>query len=266
MRAQHGRYGAGVAGAVCTLGLLVTVCGCTTFTAGAPPRQTATEPYPVVYARVEPTIDGKLDDAVWREAVPWTAFFEYNKFGKKVDTVRAWMAWDQNYLYLAASVQDKDIYVEETERDAILCRADVVELFVKPPVRDRYEYEVFEFEFNVLGGIWDIHYVGLGCHRTQRFAGDYNPEIVTRAVTRGTVNDWSDVDEGYTIEVAIPMSAFARPVPGGPKPGDIWKFNVAGYDFSVYRRKSLLFSSADGNTAGFAQYEVYPSLVFLGRE
>ena len=49
----------------------------------------------------------------------------------------------------------------------------------------------------------------------------------------------------------------------GVKAGDIWKFNVAGYDFSVYRRRVLQFTSADNNTLGYAEYEIYPEMIFM---
>jgi len=253
--------------ALCALCVSILVSGCAVIgKTSAVERYVPKEPYPVVYADPAPVIDGVLDDPVWKKAVPMETFFEYKKTGVRVDIVRAWMAWDEKNLYLAASIRDKDIWVTETERDAVLCRADVVELFVKPPVRDRYEYELYEFEFNVWNAIWDIHYVGFGGGGDVRFSKGYEPDIVCRATARGTVNDWTDVDEGYTVEVSIPLDAFSRTVPEGPKAGDTWRYNVSGYDFSVYRREPLLWTSVDGNTRGFAEYELYPSMIFLSRE
>jgi hypothetical protein len=255
---RHG--GIALAGA----GAVLLLSGCASLFSAKPHREVRAEPYPVVYAAVAPTLDGKLDEPVWREAVRLEPLYEYNQFGVRVDVADIRMAWDKQCLYVAYTIIDKDLMANETERDAILCRADVAELFVKPPVRDRYEYELYEFEFNLWNAVWDIHFAGYGgdgSPAVARFAKPFNPDIRLKAQVRGTINDWSDVDEGYTIEVAIPWKAFERTVPNGVQAGDVWKFNAAGYDYSVYRRQPLLFSSVDGNDKGFNQYEFYPSFV-----
>ena len=241
----------------------MNLAGCGVLRSG-PQREVRAEPYRVVYATEAPKIDGKLDDAVWKEAILIKPFYQYSKTGVKVDFVKTWMAWDKKYLYFATTVTDKDIYVTEVKRDAILCRADVAELFLKLPVKTRYETELYEFEFNVWETIWDIHYIGYGGGGHKRFSDHYNPNIICRATHKGTINNWNDEDEGYTIEVAIPLSAFEHAAPDGVKAGDKWRFNASGYDFSVYRRKPLLWSSADGNMKGFNEYELYPEMVFLG--
>ena len=240
-------------------GMTLALLGC-----GGPQREVRADPYPVVYAKAAPRIDGKLDDAVWQDAVLFSPFYEFRETGVKVDVAQGWMAWDEDNLYLAVTVQDRDLFVTESERDALLCRADVVELFIKPPVQSRYEFELYEFEFNVWEAIWDIHYAGRGGGSAiARFGKPYTPAIVCKATHKGTINDWSDVDEEYTIEVSIPLSAFSHAVPDGVKAGDVWRFNIAGYDFSVYRHRALLFTSVDGNTKGFAEYELYPEMIFL---
>lgn len=242
--------------------------GCVGLFSSGPQRQVRAAPYPVVYAAVAPTIDGRLDDPVWRDAMRLEPLYEYNKVGVLVDLADIRLAWDPQFLYVAYDIRDQDLYVTERERDAVLCRADVAELFVKPPVRDRYEYELYEFEFNLWEAIWDIHFAGYGGDGSQgvgRFSAPFNPEIRVKAVANGTINDWRDVDEGYSLEVAIPWSAFARSAPAGVRAGDVWQFNAAGYDFSVYRRQALLFTSVDGNDRGFNQYELYPSMVLMGR-
>lgn len=249
---------------------LVPVCltGCAVLGLGGPSREVRLAPYQVVYAKETPVIDGKLDDPVWTQAETLRTFYEFMKTGAKLpDIARAMMAWDARNLYFAITIKDKDIFVTEKERDAIICRADVAELFVKLPVKTRYEFELYEFEFNPWEAIWDIHYVGYGGgSATPRFGTTYNPAIVCKATHKGTINNWNDIDEGYTIEVSIPLSAFSHAAPDGVKAGDLWKFNVSGYDFSVYRRGPLLFTSVDGNTKGFAEYELYPEMVFMAPE
>lgn len=246
---------------------LLCLAGCAMSGRRAPLRELRRAPYQVVYAKQPPTINGILDDAVWKKAETLEVFYQYHKTGVKLpDTARAMMAWDKANLYFAITINDKDIFVSMRERDAPISRADVAELFFKPPVKTRYETELYEFEFNVWEAILDIHFVGYGGgSSSSRFAQSYNPPIVCKATHKGTINDWSDIDEEYTLEVAIPLTAFSHAAPDGVAPGDRWKFNVAGYDYSVYRRRPLLFTSVDGNMKGFAEYELYPSMIFLGK-
>jgi hypothetical protein len=241
--------------------LMGAVGGCAVCRSPAlPRRQVRAGPYPIVYAKVPPKIDGVLDDEVWKRAVPIRKFYVYQRYGERVDIATAYLAWDKDNLYYAIDVKDKDLYAVEKEDDKRLNNGDVAELFVKPT---GYHLDFYEFEFNFWNAFWYIHYISRGGGGETRFTETSHPGIIVRSTHRGTINDWSDVDEGYTIEVAIPLKTFERAAPGGPKPGDRWKFNVAGYDFSCYREDTLLFTTCDGNTKGFAEYEIYPEMVFL---
>jgi hypothetical protein len=232
------------------------VCRCP----AQPQREVREDPYPVVYAKVPPKMDGTLDDEVWKHAVPHRKFYEYTKYGKRVDIATAYLAWDKDNLYYAIAVKAKDLYVVEKEDDKCLCTADVAEFFVKPSAD---HLDLYEFEFNLWNAVWYIHYLSRGGGTADRFTVTSHPGIICRSTRRGTINDPSDVDDGYTIEVAIPLKTFERAAPEGPKPGDRWKFNVCGYDFSCYREDILLFTTCDGNMKGFAEYELYPEMVFL---
>jgi hypothetical protein len=225
-----------------------------------PKREVRDSPYPVVYADVPPKIDGVLDDAVWKKAVPHRKFYVYSDYNKRVNLATAYLAWDKDNLYYAIEIKTPDLYAVEKEDDKPLCTADVAEFFVKP---SSDHLDLYEFEFNLWNAVWYIHYISRGGGLADRFTVTSHPGLICRSTHRGNVNDWNDVDDSYTIEVAIPLKLFERAVPGGPKPGDRWKFNVCGYDFSCQREDTLLFSTCDGNTSGFHEYEIYPEMVFL---
>ena len=226
-----------------------------------PQRELMAGPYRVAYASVPPNIDGKFDDPAWKQAAPLTRFYEYRQYGVRVDdTVVARLVWDKDNLYLAMQIKDEDLYCTYKENEKVLCRADVAELFVRP--RDG-RFDIYEFEFNMWNAIWDIHFVSLGGGGTARFDA-FDSGAVVRATHEGTINDWTDRDKGWRVEVAIPMKAFKDVVPDGPKPGDRWRFNVAGYDFSAHRERRLLFTLCDGQLKGFKEYKLYPELEFVG--
>ena len=236
---------------VMLIGLPAHIVGC-----GALP------PYPVRYASAPPTIDGKLDDAAWKNAAPLTRFFRYRTHGVRLDgTAVAYLAWDKDNLYFAIDIRDEDLYCTEKENDKVLCRADVAELFLKP--RDD-RFNLYEFEFNLFNATWDIHFVSMGGGGTRRFGPSFTSGAKVRSSYQGTINNWTDRDSSWTLEAAIPMTAFKDVVPGGPRPGERWRFNVAGYDFSVYRERPLLFTLCDGNFKGFKEYALYPEMEFMG--
>ena len=242
------------------LAIIASLSGCASLAPWGPTPETRKTPYPVVFAQTAPVIDGKLDDAVWKRAILVEPFYEYKKINVRLDFVKAWLAWDAEYLYYAIEVKDEDIYVSETDRDAVLCQADVAELFIKPSDQ---ALDVYEFEFNVWGAIWDLHFASRGAGSDQRCGDAFNADIRCAGDHQGTINNWNDKDKGYTIEVAIPLSAFSRAAPGGPSAGDVWRFNVAGYDFNAYKPDCVLFTCVDNNTKGFKEYELYPKMIFL---
>ena len=244
--------------------LALGIAGCSCLTGPVQPkREVRKEPYPLIYAVVPPQIDGRLDDQVWERAEPLTRFYTYKTFGEHVDICTAYMAWDKDNLYLGVDIKDKDLYVADKDDDAELWLADVAELFVKPR---EGPFDLYEFEFNMWNALWDIHYIGWGGGGAARFTVSSDTGIIVKSTHKGTINDWEDVDEGWSVEVAIPLKAFARAVPDGPKAGDRWRFNVAGYDYSCYREKHLLFTSCDGNLMVFAEYKLYPEMEFMPPE
>jgi len=57
--------------------------------------------YAIARAQTPPTIDGKLDDAVWQQAQPATDFGLLGSISRSEEATRAWAAWDDTNLYVA---------------------------------------------------------------------------------------------------------------------------------------------------------------------
>ena len=78
----------------------------------------------------------------------------------------------------------------------------------------------FGFEINITEVRYD--YIVLWKYYNNRtfFISGYNPEYQVKAIYNGTLNNDKDKDKGWTMEFAIPMTAFsningiARPKPG----------------------------------------------------
>ena len=169
------------------------------------------------------TIDGRLDELAWRNAQLFGDFkFPWWKAGKKEQTV-ARMLWDDDFLYVAYACQDANISAENTERDSPVYTDDCVELFTAPNPHDPQDY--FNIEMNVSRGILDQHHPnGPGKSEIENWNA---VGIVIATAVNGTLNDDSDTDRGWVLEVAIPFANFAS-VTGKPRPvdGDVWHLNL----------------------------------------
>lgn len=168
-------------------------------------------------------IDGRLEESAWRDVVPVGDFrFPWWKAGEKEQTA-ARMLWDDNCLYVAFRCEDAHIWAKHKKRDSQVYKDDCVEVFTAPNPKRPSDY--FNIEMNVTGAILDRHHPdGPGKPETP----NWNAKGVRIASTiDGTLNDDSDADRSWVLEVAIPFSNFA-PVTGRPHPrdGDVWHLNL----------------------------------------
>ena len=66
----------------------------------------------------------------------------------------------------------------------------------------------------------------------------------------GTLNDPTDVDRGWTLEVAIPFKLFENVLPQGhPNPGDRWRLNLSRLEDEM--RSKSQWSQGDRNFPRF---------------
>jgi hypothetical protein len=175
-----------------------------------------------------PVIDGRLDDAAWADA-PWTeAFLDIEGPDKRPPRhlTRAKMVWDAEALYVGARLDEPHVWGTLTERDAVIYHDNDFEVFIDP---DGDNHLYYELEINALGTEWDLLLI-----RPYR---DGAPAVDAWDITglrtavhvEGTLNDPSDTDTAWTVEIALPWDvleeATDRPAP--PAPGDVWRINFS---------------------------------------
>lgn len=191
------------------------------------PREYAAPP-----AASPPAIDGSLDDAAWR-AAPWTEpFVDIRGPGWPDPYVgtRAKIAWDEHFLYVGAELEEPHLWATLAERDAIVYREHDFEVFLDP---DGDGLAYYELEINALGTEFDL-FLDKPYRRKGRADIAWDIEGLRTAVRlEGTLNDPSDEDAGWSVEIAIPWSALRPPgapadaaVPT-PRPGDAWRVNFS---------------------------------------
>ena len=137
------------------------------------------------------------------------------------------MAWDDRYFYVLAELEEPHVWGTITEQNAVMFEDNDFEIFIDPDA-DGLNY--YEFEVNALGTIWELSLPrpygdggvpNLGCNI---------PGLKRRVRIDGTLNDPSDVDRSWSVEVAIPWEGLAeyhreKRVP--PSPGDTWRINFS---------------------------------------
>jgi hypothetical protein len=205
------------------------------------------------------TIDGLIDEPAWKAADPITDFRAHwqNRPARSRTTAR--LLWDEQGILFAATMDDIDLYADVTERNGTTWNNDVFELFFKPSTERR---DYYEFQINALNTPFETYLPSRGAGGFHRFAPLQKPLGLTSAVKlRGTLNNYSDRDEGWSVEGRIPWSAFTASG-GQPKPGDRWTFALCRYDYSIAYDEPDLSSTARLTQPNFHRFEDYGELQF----
>lgn len=187
-------------------------------------RPEADLPHQTVHRPDSPIeIDGRLDEPAWRNAAEFGDFsFPWWTAGRKEQTV-ARMLWDDHFLYVAFQCADAHVSAEQTEHDSKVYLDDCVEVFTAPNPQRPNDY--FNIEMNVNGAILDRHHPnGPG---TAEVPNWNSTGVRIATMVNGTLNDDSDTDRWWVLEVAIPFANFEH-VTGRPHPrtGDVWHLNL----------------------------------------
>ena len=96
------------------------------------------------------TMDGRLDEPAWA-AAPWTDPFvdiEGDRRPAPRFRTRAKMLWDERCFYVAAEMEEPDVWGTITERDAVIFHDNDFEIFIDP---DGDTHDYYELEVNALG-------------------------------------------------------------------------------------------------------------------
>lgn len=211
------------------------------------------------WAERPPVIDGRADDAVWANATVIESFHQAwlpNAPAPRQRT-RARLLWDREALYFLAELEDADITAEVQEHDGPMWRNDVFEIFLRPSLQHSGYYE---FEVNPYGAIVDAFFPSPDNRAPDQLKrGTFHVEA--RVQLRGTLNDSSDRDSGWTVEARIPWSDL-NATGGRPAPGETWRVNLTRVDGAS--PKSELSSVAPLTQPSFHRTNEYAALQFVG--
>jgi len=189
--------------------------------------------YTVFFNAESPKIDGKLDDAVWKN-VEWTENFKDIEAERKplpIWNTRAKMTWDDKGLYIAAELNEPHVWAYLKNYDDIVFYDNDFEVFIDP---DNDTHRYFEFEVNALNTMFDL-FMPKPYRNGSGAMISYNAPGMKWAVDiQGTLNNPSDVDKGWTVEMFIPFWAVTiGNTPKIPDDGDFWRINFSRVEWQT---------------------------------
>ncbi len=194
-------------------------------------------------------IDGHLDEEAWEKAA-WTDLFADIEGAKRPEPymgTQAKMLWDDQYLYIAAVLEEQDIWAYQTIKDQIVFHENDFEVFIDPD-GDRLNY--FEMEVNAANNTFDLF-----LPKTYKNGGkpdhDYDMEGFKSAIgIKGTLNDPSDRDSSWTIEMAIPFTAlrYGPFITSAPKEGSVWRINFSRVNWQTEVKEGRYERKKDSET------------------
>lgn len=221
-------------------------------------------------------IDGDLSKEVWKNAL-WSKRFVDMVTGEAgIYNTQSAILWNDTHLYIAFVAEEPFIEAHLSQRDSIVFLENDLEVFIDGG--DCY----YELEINAANTIYEVFFIWKGAytkdskfdipafdvHQSQAytFGGDYDrtgasfwkgthPKGVRWAFTNfdmeglqtavkidGSLNDNSDIDKGWSLEIAIPWSSLillanGRNLP--PKNTDVWNMFLGRFQKLMVNCKEI---------------------------
>ena len=189
----------------------------------------------VVYRKTSSiVIDGIPDEAAWQDAPIIDKFQDISGEGFPLPLYHtsARMLWDDDYLYIAAELEEPNVWAYITQHDEVIFQEHDFEVFLDP---DNDAQNYFEMEFNALGTLFDLFLTRP--YRTAsgtfvNIAWDA-PGVMIATHINGTLNDDSDIDQGWSVELAIPQKAVAHNFEIPLVAGNYWRLGFSRVEWQT---------------------------------
>ncbi|MDA8714302.1 carbohydrate-binding family 9-like protein [Flavobacteriales bacterium] len=188
------------------------------------------------------SIDGQATESAWKTA-KWSDHFvdiEGEKNNTPYYTTAFKMLWDTNNLYLFALLEEEHLWATLKNHDDIIYRDNDFEVFIDP---DSDNHNYLEIEVNLFNTILDLMLT-----KPYRNGGplimDWTANGLQSKITMaGTLNDPSDTDSLWRIEMAIPIKIISEI----PRVGESWRINFSRVQYETmiiaeqYNKKKDLY-------------------------
>jgi hypothetical protein len=194
-------------------------------------------------------IDGDLSDQAWQQA-SWSNSFvdiEGELKPEPIKDTKIKMLWDSTYFYIAAELKEDHIWGNITKHDAVIYFDNDFEVFIDP---DGDTHKYYEFEINALGTTWDLLLTEPYRDNGMAMNSWEIPGMISAVKIDGTINDPSDIDDKWTVELAFPWKVLNECSGNAkmPKEGTQWRINFSRVQWltEVVNGKYVKLKDANG--------------------
>lgn len=196
-----------------------------------------------------PVLDGRIDKPFW-DAAAWTDDFvdiEGDVRPRPGKRTRVKMLWDDECFYVAAEMEEDEIWATQTERDSVIFHDNDFEIFIDP---DGDSHLYYEFEINALNTVWDLLLVKPYRDGGPPVNGWDISGLRTAVHIDGEVNNPAAGNRLWSVEVAMPWAALRECAPEGrpPAPGEFWRVNFSRVEWQVEVRDGRYVKRIDPAT------------------
>ena len=218
------------------IALLLLLIGFFGFAQQTPPRS-----YVAHHIDMPLQIDGKANEEVWKEAPFSESFIDIE--GVKIPKYKTQVKilWDDENLYFYAELKEPHIWATLKQRDTVIFYNNDFEIFIDP---DGDTHNYYEFEMNALNTVWDLLLVK-PYRESAPVLDSWDIQGLQTAVSiNGTLNDASDIDKSWSVEIAMPWEVLKEASGSNELPAEkFWRINFSRVNWNyeldngVYSRK-----------------------------
>ncbi|MEX0289138.1 MAG: carbohydrate-binding family 9-like protein [Flavobacteriaceae bacterium] len=186
-------------------------------------------------------IDGKADELSW-ELAPWSEdFIDIKGVKTPLYKTNVKMLWDDDYFYFFAELKEPHVWGTLKQRDTVIFYNNDFEIFIDP---DGDTHDYMEFEMNALNTLWDL-FLTKPYRNHPKVLDSWDIQGIKTAVhIDGSLNDASDIDEGWSVEIALPWKVLVEANVHNKIPeNEFWRVNFSrvnwnfDLDQGTYSRK-----------------------------
>lgn len=206
------------------------------------------------YTDSAPVIDGDISEAVWQSA-EWSDYFvdiEGYNHPKPYHQTRMKMMWNDTFLFIAAKLEDTHVWATLKKQDAIIYYDNDFEVFIDP---DNNTHQYFEIEVNAFNTIFDL-FMPKPYRNGSRALISWDISKLRSAIKiQGTLNNPSDFDSSWTVEMAIPLRAItmgSRFYP--PDNGTFWRINFSRVQWETKTKGGKYVKKKNKNGNPISEY------------
>ena len=190
-------------------------------------------------------MDGNLQESDWQKAAWITDFVDIEGAGKPLPTwqTRVKMLWNDSTLFVAAALQEPQLWATQTKHDDIIFKDNDFEVFIDP---NNNTHQYFEIEVNALNKTFDLF-----LSKPYRNGGDALVSwdaagLQSGVKLEGTLNQPQDQDQGWVVEMAIPLKSLRLGYGfRAPTEGALWRINFSRVEWDTRSREGKISKLKD---------------------